>query len=76
MKKFILIGFCILLAGCGKSDYQQHYDAMKPLTNEQIVQQKEYCHTHGMRIFAYENSYYNTVRIECIQQSDDTTIRN
>lgn len=61
----ILFVACLGLAACGPSDEELYYNKMKPLTNQQIVEQVTFCTKNHFMPWTHENGFHQTVQIEC-----------
>lgn len=66
MKLFpIIIGSLLFfLSGCSGDE---KLDKMKPLTNQQIAGQIDFCHSHGLGSWERANNHNETVVIQCYQ---------
>lgn len=60
-----VLGVLVALSGCGKSDMQRHFDAMTPMTNDQVIAETKKCHANGERVFERDNSFGEPVIIQC-----------
>ncbi len=62
---FLALASVLLLAGCGDSERQKHFNAIPRLSNEKIVEQTEFCTSHHLYSYSRTNAFGETVQIEC-----------
>jgi hypothetical protein len=72
MRKLILLA-TLALAGC---DADPYWDERQPMTNQQIAEAHEFCHSKNMLFWQYSNSRHETVKVECYipNRSDQSTL--
>ena len=58
------------LVSCGPSEYEKHFNTMKPLNNEEIANAIIFCESKHLHYSQRENQFQEIVKIDCWGSGD------